>query len=368
MQIVWSVSLDTSGYSSSGRDYILALNSIGQDVKHDKTFVSANLEGYGLTPSENKIFEILRTKPYDKNFVRIHHCVPDKFYIDPKALLNIGYTVAESEQIPERWIGNCNKMDAIFTASSFCKKVFYDNGVTKPIFVIPHCHDTSVWNPNVSPFFMKNNSFKNRFLFAGDITDRKGLNELLSVWKKIPINSDCSLTIKGYYNSFNKKDQDILKESIRDKIKTEVNPIFFYGHCLSNSLIPRFLRSFDYIVSPNKGEGFGLLPFESILLGVPAIVTGSTGNIEYANPNNSILIRTKGFEKASKELLQVNSNFSKSLLVKIDEDHLLQIMEDIILMGNSFSISKEEQNRFLKEYSYNNIGKRIVNTIKTLMK
>lgn len=368
MNIIWSISLDSSGYSNCGREYIKALHSIGINIIHDKTIVSQNLNGYGLSKEEIAFFNSLQNKKIDKQYVKIHHCVPDRFYIDSKAKLNIGYTVNETYDIPDRWTIMCNKMDAIFTASSFCKDVLKKSGVNVPIFVIPHCHDKKNWNKEVKPLIFENNKYENKFLFSGDMTDRKGIFELLEVWNQLPNTNNCSLTIKGYYNSFSKRDQEILKEKIRSNLSNpNKNSVFFYGDCLDTELIPRFMKSFDYIISPHKGEGFGLLPFEGIFLGVPPILTKATGVLEYANEKNSLLIDTEGYEEASKELYKVNSDYKKCKFVKINKNHLYDIIYRLIRYNNKFEIDEEEYNNFTVKFSYETIGNLIVDSIGKLL-
>lgn len=369
-QIIYSISVDSSGYSLAGINYIKALHYNNHNVKLDRTIVSQNLDGYGFGTEEKVLFKNLEDKPIQKPYIRIHHSVPDRFYIDPEAELNIGYTVNETYDIPKRWVYMCNKMDAIFTASNFCKQVFEKNGITVPVYVIPHTLDSSIYDrEKVVPLFFKNNRFEHKFLFAGDVTDRKGIFELLEVWDSIPNTHNASLTIKGYYNSFSEKDQTKLKLKLKEHIKSNNrNKIFFYGHCLENSLMKRFIKSFDYLVSPTKGEGFGLLGFESIFLGVPPILTNATGVLEYANEGNSLLINVLGTKKASDELLRVNPDYLNSQFIDIDKEHLRQILMDIIHNKIIFNISDESYNEFIDKFKYETIAKLIVEKINEIQR
>jgi len=368
-QIVWTCGLDPSGYSSCARNYCKALHANGFDVKIDRKVVTLNLNGLGLGKTNELFLNDLISKPTSKPYVRIHHSVPDKFWIDRHAEKNIGYTVVETEEIPKRWVYFCNKMDAIFTASNFCKDVFINSGITVPVYVIPHCLDIGIWNKNVKPIIFSNNTYPYKFLFSGDMTERKGFDELLDVWNSIKKNNRASLTIKGYFSSFNLEDQNKLKEKIKKRLKNDCNPVFFYGHCMSETIIPRFYKSFDFIVSPHKGEGFGLIPFEGMALGVMPIITNATGSLEYSNKNNSILINVEGKEKCSKKLYNINKDYENVELIKIDKNHLKSILEDIIYNNNYLQVSNEEYNQFLNRFSYESISQlineKIYETIQT---
>lgn len=363
--LVYVSGIDSSGYSSAARNYILALSSIGVNVNLEQTIVSENLNNQGINQKDKEKFKKLSEKTIEKPYVKIHHCVPDKFYIDVDAELNLGYTVNETFDIPRRWVYMCNKMDAIFTASTFCKDVFENSGVKVPVFVVPHCLNKEKWNRKVKPLFFKNNIYEHRFLFANDTTDRKGIFELLEVWDSIPNTGNCSLTIKGYYNSFSRADQEKLKIKLKEYLKSkDRNPVFFYGHCLDTELVPNFIKSFDYLLSPSKGEGFGLLPFESIFLGVPPIVTSATGFLEYANEKNSILLQCEEQEIASDELCNVNPDYKNSKFIKINKSNLNEIITNVIDGKTDFTISNKDYEDFVNKFSYEPIAKKIVNFVK----
>src|SRR3990172_12607278 len=58
-----------------------------------------------------------------------------------------GYAVWETSRLPRGWADRCNLMDGLFTPSEFSKKLFVDSGVTKPIYVVPHPIDLTLFNP-----------------------------------------------------------------------------------------------------------------------------------------------------------------------------------------------------------------------------
>jgi glycosyltransferase involved in cell wall biosynthesis len=46
----------------------------------------------------------------------------------------------------------------------------------------------------------------------------------------------------------------------------------------------------DIVISLHRSEGFGLVPAQAMALGKPVIVTAWSGNLDFMNKNNSVLV------------------------------------------------------------------------------
>jgi glycosyltransferase involved in cell wall biosynthesis len=265
MEIIWSCPRDVSGYSQCGRNYVLSLENSGISVIYDAPLVSRNIDGEGIDYQTKTKLDSLIRKPTG-SYVRISHSIPERFEIDLNAELNIGYTVVETSKIPQKWISRCNEMDAIFTASSFCREILIRNGVSVPVFVIPHCHNPLISND--SKRFNVTNLRTFNFLFMADMTPRKGWRTLLDAFcEEFDLSEPVTLTMKVYFGGFEQEKQDECRKKIREALPNKHAPVLFYGHCYTGYIsVSRFINSFECVVSPHSGEGWGLICSQAMLL------------------------------------------------------------------------------------------------------
>jgi glycosyltransferase involved in cell wall biosynthesis len=334
IDVVWRTSIDPSGYSSCARSYVKALYSNKKvNVKVIVDSVARNINAVGIDPSDLLFFSSI-TVPFPPNgFLDVNHSVPDRMVFGVNK--NILYTVAEMD-VPHRWVYICNKCDLIMTASSFCKSKLVECGVKEDIVeVVPHCHDTKVWNKDVLPIKI-NNLKEFNFLFIGDYTPRKNGDLLVeSFIKTFSGNKNVSLTIKGYFNSFSLSDQKKLIQRIQAVAEGTGIPkwrrptIYFYGEPIIESLMPNFMASFDCLISPHRCEGWGLCASLMQMLHKPVIATKFSGNLDFMDDESSYLININGFEDVCDEMSKINPNFEGKQWAKINKDMLCDTMKHV---------------------------------------
>jgi len=370
LEIVWSTNIDPSGYSSCARSYIKALyNNKNCSIKIIINNVARNINLMGLSKEDLLFFSSLNiSKLPKKDSIFVQHCVPDRAILNNS--LDILYTVTEM-CVPNRWVRICNSCDLIMTASNFCKEKMEESGIKSNIMeVVPHCHDKKVWNPSVKPLNIGNLKDFN-FLFIGDYTPRKGGDILVKNFiKTFAGKKDVSLTLKAYFNSFSDEDQELLIKRIEKTInetkvaKSKRPKVFFYGDIISEDLMPRFIKSFDCLVSPHRGEGWGLPISYSMALGLPTIATNYSGNLEFMNEKNSFLIDILGFEPVCREMAEINPNFEDREWPIVDEDDLCDKMKFIYDNSQKAKeIGNKGSETILNKFSYNIISNKIINIL-----
>jgi len=369
INITWSCGIDASGYSSCARSYIKALyENDNSEVKVRVDNVARNINSIGIDKEDLLFFSSISTDRLIGDNT-VNHGVPDRMVFGNKK--NIMYTVLEME-CSKRWVNICNRCDIIMTASTFCKEMMEKSGIKEEkIHIVPHCHDVGIWNNKVKPLNIDNLKDFN-FLFAGDFTPRKNGDLLIENFiKTFEGKTDVSLTIKGYFNSFDINDQKKLLNTIRKIVEGTGIPahrrpkIYFYGEPVLESLMPRFMASFDCLISPHRAEGWGLFLSQMQFLGKPVISTNYSGNLDFMDKESSYLIDIDGYEPVSKEMIEINPNFKGQEWPIIDVDSLCYLM-DYVYINQDEALKKGEKARkkMVKRFSYKPVSNAIIDVLK----
>ena len=108
--------------------------------------------------------------------------------------------------------------------------------------------------------------------FVGRIVPHKGIDTLIQGWRKLPSDTKqtSALVIAGANNS------DDLYGRLRKACHSEEN-IFYLGR---RDNVEELYQLFDILILPSTHEGFPYSVLEAQSVGVPAIVTRVTGNID----------------------------------------------------------------------------------------
>ena len=93
--------------------------------------------------------------------------------------------------------------------------------------------------------------------------------------------------------------------------------------------MPRFMNSFDCLVSPHRGEGYGLTLSQMASLGKPVLSTNYSGSLDFLNEGNSFLIDINGFEPICEEMVMINPNYEGIDWVIVDKTSLCDKLEYI---------------------------------------
>ncbi len=203
----------------------------------------------------------------------------------------IGFATFENRIVPDFWVRELRTNDAIIVPSFFNYDLF--KSLKRPIFRIPHCLDFGLYRPDCPKLLQSNGKF--RFLFIGQWKERKGIKELLEAWKfSFSTKKEIDLTIKTDEVS---QAEVYLSKLFGNDWKDKCPNIIFTRNHLSDEQMPSYIRSFDCVVLPSWGEGFGLVGLQAMALGIPVITTNYSGQTDYAKTDTAWLIEPNGFRK-----------------------------------------------------------------------
>lgn len=218
--------------------------------------------GYHIAGTEmlnrlEKDLDVLDKAPNVLNF-----CKPEDYKFKGHT---VGYTPWESTEVPESWIEPLSRVNDFWTTATWLKHVFQPY-IQREIFVVPHGIG-KVWQPLLHHY---DGSEDFTFIHVGEPAIRKGGDILLNIWHKhFAKRQGVRLIVKGVghtqarltnsegsnYSSFYEYDNvQIITEAVHP---AELWQLYAMSHCM---------------VYPSRGEGFGLIPFQSIASGLPTIL------------------------------------------------------------------------------------------------
>lgn len=242
---------------------------------------------------------IYNTIEYD---TAIMHTVPEYW---PRLLkpgkLNIGMTVWETTLIPPHWRALLQLPDQLLVPSEFTRQVLIQNGITRPIDVIPHICPPPGPTPAAEAldrFRMEYQIPSDRYVFytINTWTPRKALWQMLRAYLDAFTRHDpVVLIIKT--SRLGPRDYQADTLTATDVLVHEIlaeYPEPAQVRCLNQELTTEQMQVLHHLgdcyVSLTHSEGWGLGAYEAAARGKPVIMTGWGGHLEYLNSETAFLV------------------------------------------------------------------------------
>lgn len=214
-----------------------------------------------------------RNRPLLQSGAMVWHDQPRDNWAYSPFRKNVAIVPFETTVIPRSWIGRINSFDALLVPCKQNIEAFRESGVKVPIGLIH-------WGVDPKRFAPVERPQRPIFTFGtmGYLSVRKGTDVLIEAFREaFPVEQDVALICKTSCNNY--------PFMVKDKrIKVII------GSSTFEEMEREFTKEIDCFVFPTRGEGFGLTPLEMMATGVPAIVTGWSGPMEYMTPEVGWLI------------------------------------------------------------------------------
>ncbi len=226
----------------------------------------------------------------------------------------------EESSFPFEWVNEFNTyLQGITVMSHQVKKILIDNGVNIPIQVsglgLDHIDRVK------ADLDFKLNAKKFKILHISSCFPRKGVDILLHAFCDTFTDKDeVSLIIKTFPNPHN----DI--ENIVDEIKrknSNVPDIIIMNNDMTDEQIKSLFIQSNVLVTPSRGEGFGLPIGEAMRLGIPVITTAWGGQLDFCTNKNSWLLDYKFVFSNS------HFNIEQSYWAEPSVNHLSQLLYEV---------------------------------------
>ena len=315
--------LTNSGYGVHSRQIFEWLN---QKSDIDLTVECLN---WGQTPwlinpnlEDGLIGKIMsKSKKIEEKFdISIQVQLPDEWDIS-LANKNIGVSAyVETNLCNPKWVDASNKMDMIIVPSNFTKSVVKKSGIlVTPIYVIPEWFNENVVKENQRDVELSKDdrfNFKTNFNFliisqltaADPKNDRKNIyNAIKWTLEEFQHEKDVGIVLKTNMGKGSSIDRKITVKTLKKMLSTiqaknKTGRITLLHGNMSSKEIAYLYKQKDIkaILSPTRGEGYGLPLVDAAAAGLPVVATNQTGHIDFlkikekeyflAVPCNSITI------------------------------------------------------------------------------
>jgi glycosyltransferase involved in cell wall biosynthesis len=196
----------------------------------------------------------------------------------------IAYTVWESTKLPDSWRAPLARADQIWVPTAWNRDVFVANGLDGArIRVVPEGVNSDLFNPRVPPVpdLARRSGFK--FINIGKWEERKGTARLIKAFDdEFAAGEDVWLVLSCYNPHF--PDIDFGAELRALQLKRP-GRLLLIPPIQDHARIAGLYTSCQAFVSPTRAEGWGLPIIEAMACGLPAIVTGYSGQTAFMGPH-----------------------------------------------------------------------------------
>jgi glycosyltransferase involved in cell wall biosynthesis/tetratricopeptide (TPR) repeat protein len=208
---------------------------------------------------------------------------------------NIGYFFWETEVMPKAHQLSLGMVDEIWTPSEFVAKCY--SAAPVPIVNV----GTSVELPNADTFFGRSyfglgHEYVFMFSFDGhSVIHRKNPAAVVRAFlrafpdraERVRLILKSQNLLAARWGGINGRNEELLELCARDpriQLIDRTMPLLEY-YSLKHAC--------DCYVSLHRSEGFGYGPAEAMAFGKPVIMTNYSGNVEFATPDNCLLVDVK---------------------------------------------------------------------------
>ncbi len=236
--------------------------------------------------------EFAQTNPYRVNLMTFSFDYARRFARDmgPRFFAgrhNIGLWYWEQEHFPVRWHSAFDYYDEIWVPSDFTRRSI---AAVSPIPVrqitYPFYLNEAEAIPDRKRFGLPEDAFL--FLFNFDFmstTHRKNPAGVIAAFRRAFRKDDRAVLVM---KSINWEHDPAGREALGRR--ADGAPIIFLDPHLSGAEVNALFASVDSYISLHRSEGLGLGMAQAMYLGKPVIGTGYSGNLEFMNSENSLLV------------------------------------------------------------------------------
>lgn len=217
------------------------------------------------------------------------HCAYQRADIAERAkkTYRIAYWYWELDAIPDAWIQTAELADELWAATEFIADAMRQR-IDKPIKTMFPGVRLKNYKPRLLEEFGVMQSKKFTFLFVFSmmsVMGRKNPIGLINAFRAtFEQHENVQLIIKTSYGYRNPVMLNRLRDAARDANVVIIDDVY------SDDMTLSLINTCDAYISLHRSEGLGLTMAEAMLLGKPVIATRYSGNLDFMDDDNSLLV------------------------------------------------------------------------------
>jgi glycosyltransferase involved in cell wall biosynthesis len=297
--LLYACEFDPSGYAVAARRYLRALRRVQQPVSwlplHNTR--DGRLPALQTTPgAPDELLALSRSSVAEAGGTVLAHCMPmswQQLREQTGGTRFIGQTVWEADRIPARWHTELAAADEIWVPTEWNAETIRISGLAIPVHVVPHV----VERVDASPPPLDVDA--SRFVFASICTwDRRKRPDLLlhAYLQAFTAADDVTLVLKTQPQVLSWVVASAVQRQtwwqVMQIVRQYQNPaeVVLVTDHWTDAEVAGLLQRADCYVSLTSVEGWGLGAFDAAVAGVPLIITGYGGQLEWLGADHPGLV------------------------------------------------------------------------------
>lgn len=289
------------GYGNVSRNTLIGLNRLRCPVRA----VNVGDEHRELlSPTLLRELEDLQQTDVGPRPALIVHRTPDSYRCVRWASMarTIGYTLFETDRIPDSWVHACRSMDEVWVPSQFNVRTFVGSGLDPTrVRAFPYGVNTEFFQPITETFPVPGRrSFC--FLYISFFDYRKGMGLLLEAYlQEFTRQDDVTLIVKtSFERGHGVRAQDpgrIIADIVREQCGSDgaqAPHVVVLTDVLNQEELRCLYNTCDLYISTDRANGWGMPCMEAMAMGKPAATIDWSGSTEFMHEGNSLLIKPTG--------------------------------------------------------------------------
>lgn len=181
------------------------------------------------------------------------------------------FTMWETDQLPSNFLRWLPKYDQLIVPCQHNLELFSQHH--SDVRMVPLGVDNKFWSGYTEP----DGTFK--FLAGGSLWFRKGLDVVVKAFQRLDL-PDAELHIKAAPHA-------------GDTPNVKHPRIVMHRKWMDEEAQREWFRQGHVFIAASRGEGFGLMPLQAISLGIPTIVSDTTGQEQFSHLATGVVTTTR---------------------------------------------------------------------------